>query len=88
MSAVHGIAWGLVEITPSNFKTFRRAVRDELRNHRMTLRPATGQHQYVLIRRRHGYGKGYKMKQRIGYGDLKRCCEIASKLITPSNPER
>ena len=86
MSAVHGIAWGLVELTGENFRFFRRGVRKELRTHRITLRPTiSGQYSLSSAGKKSGHrlGRAY-----LGHGDLKRCCELASKIITPSNPER
>ena len=87
MSAVHGIAWGLVEPDElaARFRYWRREVRKELRTHRIQLRPS-GLNHYAMTRR--DKKAGNRIRIRLGHGDLKRCCEIASKIITPSNPEK
>lgn len=85
MSAVHGIAWGLVELDETNFKVMRREVRGELRTHRIRLIPRSFGCYELVRKTKRG---GHSLRQYLGYGDLKACCEIASKLITPSNPER
>jgi hypothetical protein len=89
MSAIHGIAWGLVELDELNVnahKFFRKAVRDELRSHNMRL-VANGRRTFCLMgssRRKDAMQR--QPRKRICSGSFESCCKRASEIITPSNP--
>lgn len=90
MSAIHGIAWGFVEsdVVAADHKTWRKAVRDELRTHRMRL-IANGQRTFRLMgsSRRNDAMQRYP-RRRIMSGTFEECCKAASKIITPSDHEK
>lgn len=86
MSAVHGIAWGLVDAdeVAKNFQHWRREVRRELRTHRICL---IGLHSGYYQLRQKTKQSGHKRVACYTPENFVECCKRASKLITPSNHE-
>jgi shikimate kinase len=83
MSAIHAIAWGLLELDEANFKRWRAEVRKELQQHKLRIIPTGGGHFMLVKKTKAG---GHLKRTMFGRGDLYDVCSLASKILTPSNP--
>ena len=79
--AFRQIAWGLVEITPSNIKPLRKAAREELREHGFGI-VATSMCNYRLFKKANRQSRTrHKPKVFVTHGTFEHCCRKASELI-------
>lgn len=88
--AFRQIAWGLVDITPSNFKALRRAARDELRSNGYSIIATTHMScRLFKLPDRRATRRSDRRKQFVGFGTFEACCKLACKLIdTPKGNQQ